>query len=606
MLPTLLLLLCLLCPGLSQAAELGSADIDLGQGWRAVTLPDHWSDQRPVHEGTAWYRLQLDIERPEALLGVYLKRACNNVWIYANGQLLYSGGGPMSGPRVYRMCHFPVLASWPREAQRPGRNELLIRIHSDDARSIASEQRVGHLSTVVIDRWQVLQPVFNEERTVRMVIPQVTAALMGLTGLALLLLWARHRRDPVYLHLGAAMILGSLGTARVFITEPPLDNVLVERLIPAVVLLLCASIASSLVAFNQISTRFRPDRLWSAALAFSLVLLAVPASAIQVAARLSYGAGALIVTVIVVQLAGVLRRERSQAQTMFVAAGGIIFLTGLHDYLVQLRVLTYTDRPLIQVALPLLMLGLVMRLLSRHAEALETAEGARLELEKRVQLITREIEDSYQQTVALQKERAAKEERERIARDLHDDLGARLLTLVHRSEDSKTSESARDALSDLRLLIGHLNEPEVTLADALSDWRAEADQRCDAAGRQLSWISDPLPEVRCGTRQKITLGRVLREAVTNILKHTDSSWISIQVFCDDRGLAIGIEDHSASAPVAEWKSGNGLRNLRQRAEQIGASLEWQDCLDASGRKTGTRVRCELPLSALSQAEANAP
>lgn len=581
------------------AQEIRTAQIrsEANPSWESTSLPDHWSDTRPTQSGAAWYRLTVDIKNPASLLGVYIKRACNNVWVYANGQLIYSGGGPIDGPQVRRNCYFPVLASWPQAAQRQGRNEVLIRLHSDAAGRISSEQRKGHLSAVVIDQWQTLLPVFENEVRIRITLPRLTSALMAFSGLTMLVLWWRYRRERVYLNFGITMTAGALGTARVFLSDPGIDNLTMERIVPALALVICLGISGCLIDFNEIRSRL--FRLWWAAGALLLLTLFItPSHALFSTAIVAYGFGATCVAVTLGEVIRHLHKGSGSIQKIFYLTSAIMLGVGIHDYLIQIRFLTYTDRPLIQVALPILLLGLMMRLLSRHAEALSIAENSKKELEDRVDIITREIEGSYQKSVDLQRESAARDERERIARDLHDDLGARLLTLVHRSHDEKASESAREALSDLRLLIGHLNQPEGTLEDAVSDWRAETHERCEAASRKLDWHSSELTPRRLGTRQKITLGRILREAVTNTLKHTDSATITISIKEDGDQLHMEIRDSASSAPVKTWRAGTGMRSLDMRAQQIGARLEWMDVTDANGEKTGTSVYCRIPVIAL--------
>lgn len=598
-LATLLLWLALMLapPAGAQVLDRAEAWDATGARWRPLALPDKWQDSRPSFGGATWYRLAVDIRQPRALLGIYLKRACNNAWIYANGQLIYSGGGPWDGPRVRRMCHVPVLAAWPRAAQKTGRNELLVRIHSEAAGSISSEQRKGHLSSVVVDRWQVLQPLADHEHLVRISVPRVTSALMAFTAITLALIWWRVRRERVYLNFALAMACGAIGIARVFVHDPGLDNLVVERIVPAMVVLICLGVMGCLVDLYDLRTRL--PRLWWTLGGIALVLLAVvPAPLLQATALAGFGVGALTMGVTLVQLARQVLGDPFGEHKLFYITVAILMGAGIHDLLIQLRVLGYADRPLIQNVLPILLLGFMMRLLSRHAEALTVAENSRAELEQRVQLITREIESSYERSVALEKDRAAQQERERIARDLHDDLGARLLTLVHRSSDEKTSESAREALSDLRLLIGQLHQPEATLAEAVSDWRAETQQRCDAAGRTLGWATAGLGAHRLGTRQRIMLGRLLREAVTNVLKHTGSPLLAVRFEEADGNLALRVSDAWPSAPVAEWQPGIGMRSLEMRARQIGATLAWEDLRDAAGAKTGSCLVCQLPVAGL--------
>lgn len=595
---TLLLWLSLLAtPALGQTLERAEFWDAAAKRWQPVALPDQWQDRHRDHGGALWYRLTVDVNTPSALLGIYIRRACNNAWIYANGQLIYSGGGPWEGARVRRMCHVPVLAAWPRDAQRSGRNELLVRIYSEAAGSISSEQRKGHLSAVVVDRWQQLQPVHENEYRVRISLPRVGSGLMAFTAITMFLMWWRVRRERIYLSFGLTMFGGALATARVFLHDPGVDNVTVERIVPGLAVLVCLAIVDCLVNLYDLRTRL-PRVWWALGSVILLLLAVVPAPWLRGIAILGYVSGAGAVAVTLVQLYRQMLRNPFGEHKLFYLSTAIVMGAAIHDLLVQLRVLTYSDRPLIQTMLPILLLGFMIRLLARHAEALTIAENSRAELEQRVQLITREIESSYDRSMALEKDRATQEERERIARDLHDDLGARLLTLVHRSTDEKTSESAREALSDLRLLIGQLHQPEGLLTDALSDWRAETQQRCDAAGRTLAWSATGVAPRRLGTRQRIMLGRLLREAVTNVLKHTPSALVRIRFEEHEAALELEISDDCPSPPVADWQPGIGMRSLEMRARQIGATLEWQDILDANGRKQGSRLACRLPLAGL--------
>lgn len=591
--------LLVLLPGAARAQLLDQAEArrEGDAGWQRISLPDRWQDRLPDHGGAVWYRLQVNLDTPAPLLGIYLKRACNNAWIYANGQLLYSGGGPWEGARVRRNCHAPVLAAWPRDAQRRGRNEILVRIYSEAADSISSQQRKGHLSAVVVDRWQYLQPVHAHEYHVRLTIPRVASGLMLFTAITLFLIWWRIRREPIYLSFGLTMFAGALATARVFVHAPGIDNLTVERIVPGLAVIVCLAIVDCLVHLYDLRTGLR--RLWWRLGAAIMVLLAAtPAAWLQNVALVGYLVGATAVSVTLLQLYRQMLRNPFGEHKMFYLATAIVMGTAIHDLLIQFRVITYSDRPLIQTMLPILLLGFMTRLLARHAEALTIAETSRAELSERVQLITREIESSYERSVELEKDRAAQAERERIARDLHDDLGARLLTLVHRSPDDKTSESAREALSDLRLLIGQLHQPESTLTDAASDWRAETQERCDAAERRLDWSASVPPAQHLGTRQRIMLGRLLREAVTNIFKHTASPTVKVEFSVTDGELALAVSDTWPSAPVADWVPGIGMRSLEMRARQIGASLEWSDIGDGAGGKAGTRLCCRMPLEAL--------
>lgn len=172
---------------------------------------------------------------------------------------------------------------------------------------------------------------------------------------------------------------------------------------------------------------------------------------------------------------------------------------------------------------------------------------------------------SYEQGVA--------QERLRIGRDLHDNIGARLLKLIHHLRGTPNAEVARDAMKDLRTAIASMDTRPVPLRNALADWRAETDSRCEAAACRLSWQqNEDLPEIELSPRIKATLESVMREIVTNALKHAAPSNINVIVSADATRLRASVENNGAIADPLTWKDGYGLRNIRGRLEELGGSL----------------------------------
>jgi signal transduction histidine kinase len=193
-------------------------------------------------------------------------------------------------------------------------------------------------------------------------------------------------------------------------------------------------------------------------------------------------------------------------------------------------------------------------------------------------------------------ERGAAAERRRIAQDMHDDVGARLLMLIHRAATPEQADLARAAMNDLRAALSALEASPMALADALADWRAEAAQRCEAAGVELQWRG---PRVEAGpgagslpARQRLLLERALRESLSNALKHARPREVTVAVDADESSLALTLTDDGEAAAPADWVQGRGLRGMRQRVRDIGGSLEIdRDELDR------TRVRVRLPMAA---------
>lgn len=158
-------------------------------------------------------------------------------------------------------------------------------------------------------------------------------------------------------------------------------------------------------------------------------------------------------------------------------------------------------------------------------------------------------------------------ERDRIRRDMHDDLGATLLKLLHASSED-VKPLVRNAIADMRQLVTTLEQYPVDKKVAIANWRQEAEERCKLAGAELHWSDqrENLPEL-LSARTYINLSRILRESVSNALKYASPAVIRVE-FQRDR--------ITLNNPIVAGKSvgnGSGLRIMRERAAEINAQLE---------------------------------
>lgn len=188
-------------------------------------------------------------------------------------------------------------------------------------------------------------------------------------------------------------------------------------------------------------------------------------------------------------------------------------------------------------------------------------------------------------------ERGVQQERQRLARDLHDNIGARLLKLIHHLRGSPDAEIARDAMKDLRTAIAAMDAQPVPLANALADWHAEAGSRCEAAACELHWRQpEQLPAVQLAPRSKAMLESVMREIVTNALKHAAPRRVEVEIAADEQHLRAAVSNDGTIADPLTWKSGYGLRNMRGRLEELGGSLHIASAPDR------VQLTAEVPLT----------
>lgn len=184
-------------------------------------------------------------------------------------------------------------------------------------------------------------------------------------------------------------------------------------------------------------------------------------------------------------------------------------------------------------------------------------------------------------------ERAAAQERERIYHDLHDDLGAKLLGLIHTAATPQQADQARALLQDLRDTVSRSRGTPGTLGDVLADIRNEARQRLAAAQIALSWNeAGELPDPPLRSEQSLHLHRIVREAISNTIRHAQAASLRVRVACRANELLLELTDDGRRAAG----DGSGTRGMRQRAHELAGDIRWTE-----GTAGGTKVVLVFPL-----------
>jgi signal transduction histidine kinase len=90
---------------------------------------------------------------------------------------------------------------------------------------------------------------------------------------------------------------------------------------------------------------------------------------------------------------------------------------------------------------------------------------------------------------------------------------------------------------------------------------------------QLHWNqAEDVPEVDLPPRMKGMLESVMREVITNALKHASPNSIQVAVEASSTGLKMDVENDGDIADPFTWQDGYGLRNIRGRMEELGGNL----------------------------------
>ncbi len=179
-------------------------------------------------------------------------------------------------------------------------------------------------------------------------------------------------------------------------------------------------------------------------------------------------------------------------------------------------------------------------------------------------------------------------------RDLHDSLGAKLLSMVQRS--NVNSDDAREALQTLRDTV-HLSTitkmPDLPVL--LGEWRMETKERVEITDAQLHWQENIHEEaLRINAAQLMLLRSFLRETISNALKHAQPENVFVRIKQLSGYLRVSVSNDGCVTAPTTWKLGFGLSHLRERLVRAGGKLEI-DCWETDGRGIKAEVLAVIDL-----------
>lgn len=203
--------------------------------------------------------------------------------------------------------------------------------------------------------------------------------------------------------------------------------------------------------------------------------------------------------------------------------------------------------------------------------------GRRLFTSEDVRLTDRIIEQlcravAFDQAV----EQGRNEERSRLAQDLHDDIGARLLTLMYTAPSPEIEEYARHTLQDLKTLTRGLAASNHRLSHAAAEWKSDLTQRLSAAHIELGWKFEFDADTQLNVVQWSALTRILRELINNVIAHAAARRVDIHFRLFNNQMELRVTDNGGGHSPQNWSHGLGLGGIRKRAKQLGAEVEWQE------------------------------
>jgi signal transduction histidine kinase len=229
-----------------------------------------------------------------------------------------------------------------------------------------------------------------------------------------------------------------------------------------------------------------------------------------------------------------------------------------------------------------------------------------------------ERDASRRQVAESMREQAEMEERTRIARELHDVVAHHVsmiavqaeaaslttpdLTQEGRQRFGDIAKSARDALADMRRLLGVFREdaggggerrpqPGLDRLQELID-----DARATGTPVRLTLRGPVVPLM---PSVDLTAYRIVQEALTNARRHVPGASVEVDLRYEPHKLRLRVRD-DGPGPAPGWSDGNGLLGMRERARMVGGTIRTEPA-----ERGGFVVEAELPTERVSSDVADA-
>jgi signal transduction histidine kinase len=208
--------------------------------------------------------------------------------------------------------------------------------------------------------------------------------------------------------------------------------------------------------------------------------------------------------------------------------------------------------------------------------------------------------------LADHQETVREDERKRIARDIHDDLGQNLLVLkidvatLHARTGERhpklnrrvalVLENIDGAVKSLKSIMNDLRPAALDLGlHCAVEWQLQQFERMSGIACELE-APDP-PDFNLNEARTLAVFRILQESLSNVLRHAEASEVRVALACDARGFTMRIRDNGKGmAPGSGRKADSfGLIGIKERSYALGGELTLE-----SGPGRGTLLRLFIP------------
>ncbi|RKG30602.1 sensor histidine kinase [Acinetobacter tianfuensis] len=566
--------------------------------WVTISkLPDQWYKRWPNYNGIAWYKIGLNYQCPEQAVKQPLALAIEGITqsgrVFINHDLLWQDVIPRDAAYSSRSQHSPRIWSIPASSLKQGQNIVWIQVYG----SPTQKSGIGKLEAGTYENVMSQYKSWNLEK--RSLI-ELNTMINFVLSIFFFLAWIAVRNEKAFLWLFITGMSWVLYSISIIYTDPIpwLSNIQLDRLQQIIFyfytvfgcigawyfahhpfpriqksLLGIATIAALCIGFspevylNQISQIFFSFFV----LVFALKCLTYPYLAYKV----------------------------KLPETYMLAVMYCVYLPiAIHDAHFMITMEGHAWSPYTGPLTTLALGGILALRLARHTREIQRFNKT---LTENIHHAEQKLTASLGQQHQLALENARLQERVNLSHDLHDGLGGsivRSLILIEQNdkiEKMQILSILKLLRNDLRQVIDSGSSLNIEIPATPIEWGAAIRRRFVQLFEEIDirsvWHFEPEWTTAPTALQCMTLTRVSEEALTNILKHSQATEVSVTLFEQNQLLILQIQDNGIGFDPAAVNTGLhvGLYSMQTRIEKIGGIFEIRS---QSGQ---TQLTVRLPL-----------
>nr|WP_180138329.1 ATP-binding protein [Acinetobacter sp. YH12043] len=557
-------------------------------GWQPVTLPDNWKNNWPKYNGGAWYKIrwgwscQDNIRLAEPIVfGIdYLNSAGA---VFLNDDLLWSDQNlqePLS--KSWNVPRYWIL---PIAGLKQTDNELLIYVRG------YSFQGAG-LGRIEFHNIMANDQHYSKKIWDRRTLFQINMILSGTIGVISLIIWLFRRSETTFGWLVLSSLLWILFISNVLTTEnfPFPSSIWAGKANLIFFILYMHCFCLYLIRFLKQKFQRLERGLIGVTALFSLFIIASSLDHLEAVLSVAFVCYVLLYISCVIYVSYWAIKTRNGEYLFLMLCLWGILLCVIIDLIILGQTAVSEFSPLSPYTSPIIILFVVLIMGTRLNRNIKKIEKFNTQLESKVRQVSADLNKSLSDQHKLELDNVRLQERINLSHELHDGLGGSIVRSMILVDQSTENISNRQFLSMLKLLRDDLrqiidsgssidNKVPETPVIWIAPVRYRFTQLLEEMDIAVEWSFPKVWQREPTALQCLTLIRVVEESLTNIIKHSQATKVSVSMeYTQPHQLTLKIQDNGIGFnPEMVQKNGMsiGMRSMKMRIERMGGMLDIQ-------------------------------